>query len=142
MKSNPILCRLRRNQERTIDNAGEAGEKEFLSISCVLFLEAVSGLQDLRHYLTFNTLDDFKKILYAEENYTNFVNTPIQIENSWIGRNIEYLLQTTTGYFMIVPYYSVSLRIIQRIADVLQVFLKHPFHMNSGQTRSRNRESF
>ena len=104
-----------------MDDLNEAEERRFLSVSAVHFLKSVSAVPDLRNFLTFNTMLEFKKILHAEEKFaTHFLETPIEIELSWMGKNIEYLLQTTTGFECLSPYTSVALRIIQEIGDVLR----------------------
>ena len=45
--------------------------------------------------------------------------TPIDIENSIIGRDMNVLIECISGVDTIQPYCDVSLRIIMRMADVL-----------------------
>ena len=63
-----------------------------------------------------------KSILIAEDrNSSNFIKqAPIDIENSYIGKDIKDLKDTMIGSPTIQPYCDVGLRVIIRIADILQ----------------------
>lgn len=44
---------------------------------------------------------------------------PIEIEETWIGRNMDVLIYALTGVDSISPYNYVSFRLLQRMADIL-----------------------
>ena len=66
-----------------------------------------------------NVLNAVRSSLLAEEKYLKESYIPIQIEQTWAGRNLEYLLQCTIGEDAVDAYHLVSYRIISRVADVL-----------------------
>ena len=47
---------------------------------------------------------------------------PIDIENTWAGMSIEYLLRCLQRKDALLPYHNVSYRVISQIANVLMVF--------------------
>ena len=47
-------------------------------------------------------------------------STAVDIENTFIGREMNTLLETIQGVQTIHPYSDVALRVIMRIADILQ----------------------
>ena len=104
-----------------MDDDEEAAEKLGLSISCVHFLKYASISQDLKHLLA-GRREKFKRILHAEEIYTyeSHRKIPIEVEMTEIGRNFQELRHALTGAESVQPYTYVSIRVIQRIADILQ----------------------
>jgi len=64
----------------------------------------------------------FKQILINEDLFSSsrLKNTAVDIENSFIGREMNTLLETISGVQTIYPYCDVSLRVIMRMADILQ----------------------
>jgi len=63
----------------------------------------------------------FRQILIHEDLHSSerVKTIPVDIENSWIGREMKCLIDTITGVDTIQPYCDVSLRVIMRMADVL-----------------------
>ena len=45
---------------------------------------------------------------------------PVDIENTFIGKDIGCLIETISGPNSLHPYSDVSLRVLTRIADILQ----------------------
>jgi hypothetical protein len=109
-----------RNQKRDVEDETEESEKLALSISIIHFLKFTSINHDLRRYMM-NRNEAFKLALFSEEQYTSSeaLKYPIEIEETWIGRNIEPLTNSLTGSYSIEPYNIVSFRVIQRMANVL-----------------------
>lgn len=64
----------------------------------------------------------FRSILINEDKKSTQVikEIPIDIENTYIGKEINTLLDCISGIETISPYSDVSFRILARIADVLQ----------------------
>ena len=105
---------------RFVEDPEEEQEKLALSISCVHFLKFCSINPDLKKNMA-NRHDEFKRALYADENCTRYHMTkyPIELEMTWIGRNMDVLIYAVTGVDSIEPYNIVSFRVLQRMADVL-----------------------
>lgn len=63
----------------------------------------------------------FKQILINEEFHSSeqVKIVPIDIENTYMGREINCLLETIAGVESVQPYSDVSFRVISKIADVL-----------------------
>ena len=63
----------------------------------------------------------FKQILINEEFHSSdqVKIVPIDIENTFLGREINNLLETIAGVESVCPYSDVSFRVISKIADVL-----------------------
>ena len=108
--------------ERNVkDNEEENKEKIDLALSCIYFLKTVSANNSIKDFLRGSqVLNCLRRSLIAEERYVNENMIPVEIERTWAGKNIEYLLQCTTGNDAVDAYHFVSYRIISRIADVLQ----------------------
>lgn len=68
-----------------------------------------------------NRHEQFKQALYAEENFTShaMMRYPIEIEDTWLGRNMDVLIYALTGTDSIEPYNYVSFRVLQRMGDIL-----------------------
>ena len=113
--------RLRRNQERNLsEEPEEQEEKIILSLACINFLKVSSMNITLRSFMVDNAaLETLKKSMYYEDRYMKDYHIPIDIENSYIGRNIEYLFQCTTGKEGLYPYSIVAYRLVARLADIL-----------------------
>lgn len=47
------------------------------------------------------------------------MKVPVEIEDTWMGRNMDVLISSVTGADSIEPYNYVSFRVLQRMADVL-----------------------
>ena len=98
----------------------EQEEKAMLSLSCIYFLKTASENPIVRVYMVDqNALASMKKSLYFEEQLMKFYPLPINIENTFIGRNMEYLFRCMTGHESLDPRSLVSYRIVSRIADLL-----------------------
>lgn len=65
----------------------------------------------------------FKQILLSEELYSSprVGRVPIDIESSFIGQDMNCLVDAISGVETIQPYCDTSLRVIIRIADVLML---------------------
>ena len=63
----------------------------------------------------------FKEILMSEENFSTskVLTTPVDIENSNLGREMSYLINCLGDKESLTPYSNVSLRVMMRVADVL-----------------------
>ena len=109
-----------RNQQRQVEDADEQQEKLELSLSCIMFLKACSLKPNLRLYLS-ERHEDLKAALYAEQEFTGrgFVKTPIEIETTWLGRNIGVLLHSVQRSESVNAYNFVSFRVLQRMGDIL-----------------------
>jgi len=98
----------------------EQEEKAMLSLSCIYFLKVASENPIVRVYMVDqNALGSMKKSLYFEELQMKFYPIPMDIENTFIGRNMEYLFRCMTGHESLDPRSIVSYRIVSRIADLL-----------------------
>jgi len=107
--------------ERDLRNEPEEQEeKAILSLACLYFLKAASENPTVRVYMVDqNALNSMKKSLYYEEQLMKNYPVPIDIENTYIGRNMEYLFRCMVGNESLEPNSIVSYRIISRIADLL-----------------------
>jgi len=74
------------------------------------------------------SLKDEEKNFKEDSIYKKFVpignfyilkNIKIEIEKSWIGSNIGYLLRCLQGTDLVTLYSLVSYRVVSRIADIL-----------------------
>ena len=103
-----------------VKDPDEEKEKLALSLSCIHFLKFASINPDLKKYLL-NRHDQFKQALYADEQNTGWdmMKYPVEIEETWLGRNMDVLIYTVTGTDSIEPYNYVSFRLLQRMADIL-----------------------
>ncbi len=110
---------LLRNQRRNVeDSYEEAEEKLTLSISCVYFLQCASRVMNIAWKPTEDSATHFVRVLSAEERFASpHFRHSIEIEQTWMGKHLRFLLKALTD--SLVPFSSVSLRIIQRIADLL-----------------------
>jgi hypothetical protein len=117
---NQALDTLERNLARTMDLEDEDEEKYCLSLSILNFIKS-SSLSDNMHSTLMCRKAVFRNILKNEERFsTARVKTiPIDIENSYIGRQMNCLIDCIDGNDSLSPYSDVSLRIIMRMADVL-----------------------
>ncbi len=98
----------------------EQEEKAILSLACLYFLKAASENPTVRVYMVDqNALNSMKKSLFYEEQLMKNYPIPIDIENTYIGRNMEYLFRCMAGNESLEPNSIVSYRIISRIADLL-----------------------
>lgn len=63
----------------------------------------------------------FKQILINEDKFSTEVikEIPVDIENTYIGRDISTLIDCFSGIDSISPYSDVSFRVLARIADIL-----------------------
>lgn len=104
---------LTRNLSRNLNEEDEEDEKLALSMSCVHFLKFASASPDMKR-LMLNRYDPIKTALYNEENCTSsaFMKFPIEIEQTWLGRQFEVLMNTLTGKDSLEPYTFVSFRVI------------------------------
>lgn len=118
---NEALNILNKNLQRTSEVDDEDYEKYALSLSIINFLKASSETTIMKKFLR-NKTSIFKKILINEDLYSSpaITNIPIDIENTFIGRDVTCLMETLQGVTTVNPYCDVSLRIIMRIADALQ----------------------
>lgn len=98
---------------RVVEDPEEEMEKLALSISCVHFLKFTSINPDLKKYMT-SRHDEFKQALFADETCTRYemMKYPIEIEETWIGRNMDVLIYAVTGVDSIEPYNYVSFRLL------------------------------
>lgn len=115
------LSILARNQQRDLkDDENEKYEKMFLTISGVFFLKKCSTHPILHPFMeNIRAEEQMRIILKAEENFATYRDIPVDIERTWIGKNIEPLLMSFSGANHLLPYREVSYRVLQRIADVL-----------------------
>ena len=89
-------------------------------MSILNFLKMSSKLPDMRRYMkNYNKI--FKQILLAEDRKsTDMIEKfPIDIESTYIGKEVNTLLDCISGIETVSPYSEVSFRILARIADVL-----------------------
>jgi hypothetical protein len=98
----------------------EDEEKYTLSLSILNFIKS-SSLSPGMYGTFMNKSGYFKKILRNEEEFSTarVKRIPIDIENSYIGRGMNCLVDCLDGTDCLSPYTDVSLRVIMRIADVL-----------------------
>lgn len=112
---------LEKNSNRDLrDNLQENEEKMYLTMSCVLFLKESSAYNSLKlHLSTINTENKLRNILKAEERFSVEKSVPVDIERTYTGKNVDCLLRCFTGYEHLMPYHTVSVRTMMRMADVL-----------------------
>jgi hypothetical protein len=111
---------LSRNLLRVVDQDEEDYEKYTLSLSILNFLKSATHAPLMQRQLR-NRKKIFKEILLNEERYSSprIEKIPIDIENSFIGRDIICLVDTLRGSDTLEAYSDVSLRVLMRMADVL-----------------------
>ena len=95
-------------------------EKFTLSLAIINYLKACSLQPRLGIYFK-NKGKVFKQILINEEYHSSeqVKVLPVDIENTFLGREINYLLEAIAGVESVQPYSDVSFRVISKIADVL-----------------------
>mmetsp|Transcript_12350 Transcript_12350/g.22369 ORF Transcript_12350/g.22369 Transcript_12350/m.22369 type:complete len:1742 (-) Transcript_12350:2680-7905(-) len=129
------LSILERNEQRdTRGQVVESLQKRILSKACVQFIQACSQFKSLGNFLRSHAvLDKLISILTIEdtnskhvvlgprtENQVSIVNyRPNLIEQTYCGRQVEYLLRTLVGFRSLSPSGPVAPRVVRRIADVL-----------------------
>lgn len=98
----------------------EDHQKYALSISIVNFLKASTLSRGMQGYLK-NRNQIFRQILISEELYSSpqVKEVPVDIENTFIGRDMNCLIETISGVHTIQAYSDVSFRVISKMADVL-----------------------
>lgn len=111
------------NLERETENESESEEKFTLSLSIINYLKACSMQPQFDRYLR-NKNKFFKQILINEEFHSSeqVKTIPIDIENTYMGREMNCLLETIAGVESVQPYSDVSFRVISKIADVLTTY--------------------
>lgn len=84
-----------------------------MSLSCLHFLKFASVNADMKKYLL-NRHDQFKQALHADETATSYEMSkiPVEVEDTWMGRNMDVLIFSVTGADSIEPYNYVSFRIL------------------------------
>lgn len=114
--------------QRTCEQDDEDEEKYTLSLSIINFLRASSGVDKMTRYMKGKT-DVFKKILQNEDRYSSKMikHIPIDIENTWFGREMHVLKECVYGVDGLEPYSDVSFRVISRMADILM--MRHSYKM-------------
>lgn len=102
-----------RNLSRDVDDDDEEKEKLQLSISSIHFLKFASDSPDMKRHML-NKHDLVKLALYNEENFTRpaFMKYPIEIEQTWLGRQFDVLMDTLTGKYSLEPYTYTSFRVL------------------------------
>lgn len=117
---NEALGILQRNSAR-IELGEEDEEKYALSLSIINFLKASSKAPLMLKYLKQKNAI-CKKILINEDLFSSdqVKLIPIDIENTCIGRDINCLMDTISGISLIQPYGDVAVRVLMRMADILQ----------------------
>jgi hypothetical protein len=132
--------------ERNIDirRVNESDEDDFekygLSLSIMNFLKCSSNQIMMQDHI--DDIPDinqiFKRILQNEDLYSSSkVNTcPIDLENTWIARQIPVLMETFQDQDYIEPYSDVSLRILMRIGDILM--FRHEMNFDVIKTEYEN----
>ena len=113
-----------------VEVAEEDAEKYALSLSIINFLKAASLSPIMQSYLSCAKSSTFRQILINEDLHSSerVKTIPVDIENSWIGREMKCLIDTVTDVDTIQPYCDVSLRVIMRMADVLMCRNEYPFY--------------
>ena len=114
---------LLKNQSRKIEEEEEAEEKLTLSISCLYFLKEASREPDMRRFMSESDFkQDFIKNLLAEDEncFKDHHHIPIEIEYTELGSQFSKLRDCLIGSKSLKPFKTVSFRVIQQIANVLQ----------------------
>lgn len=111
---------LRKNLQRESELEEEDLQKFALSLSILNFLKASSLQPQMMKYMR-NKNSLFRQILINEEQHSSpmISSMPIDIENSFLGREMNCLLEAISGIECVQPYGDVSYRLISKIADVL-----------------------
>lgn len=124
---NEAMQILYKNSLRVVGEESEDMEKYTLSISILSFIKSASYSHVMKDKFSNKSLI-FKQILINEENYSSakVLSTPIDIENSNLGREMSTLVDCIGGSESLSPYCNVSLRVMMRMADVLQ--FRHNYH--------------
>ncbi|EAS05094.2 hypothetical protein TTHERM_01287970 (macronuclear) [Tetrahymena thermophila SB210] len=103
------------------EDPDEEQEKIELAIACVNFLISLSAKFELRKLAKSQQIGTtLKKVLLLEEEYLPDSAIPIEIERTWAGRFLHYILPILQGKDSLYPYSYISFRILCRIADNLQ----------------------
>lgn len=96
-------------------------EKYALNLSILSYIKN-SSFSELMKDKFKNKSIIFKQILMNEENFSTakVLTTPVDIENTNLGREMSTLINCIGDKESLTPYENVSLRVLMRIADVLQ----------------------
>eukprot|EP00828_Plagiopyla_frontata_P044241 TRINITY_DN7166_c0_g1_i3.p1 TRINITY_DN7166_c0_g1~~TRINITY_DN7166_c0_g1_i3.p1 ORF type:complete len:245 (-),score=52.34 TRINITY_DN7166_c0_g1_i3:150-884(-) len=116
-----------KNMARNLDgDEDEQSQQIELAVSCIYFLEQVSASEDAQIFLTGADAEAalLESLKNEESNFSENTKAkqfiPIEIEKTWIGQNIGYLLKCLQGNESVNLYTIISYRIVSRIADILQ----------------------
>lgn len=117
---NEALDILMKNSERVMAIKEEDDQKYALSLSILNFLKQSTEAETMHKYMR-NKNTIFKQILIREERYSSdFVKeVPVDIESTYLGREISSLIETISGVETVSPYSDASFRVISRMADIL-----------------------
>ena len=103
-----------------MDDPEEEEEKYILSLSILNFFKFASEADQTKVHLK-NKQEILKKILYSEQQNTIYYkDTPIEVEDTYLGHSFDALRNAITGHESINPYNFVSFRILHRMANLLQ----------------------
>jgi hypothetical protein len=96
-------------------------QRASLSLSCVRLIRACGRWPDLRILLRSKSLvSKFLVIMHNEAQRADPVAPCVPLERSWIGRSVEALLCCVNGSHQLPALSRVMLRVVARIADVLE----------------------
>ncbi|KRX00764.1 hypothetical protein PPERSA_03024 [Pseudocohnilembus persalinus] len=106
-------------QRNLLENPQENEQKVELAWSCVNFLQCFQSNFDLRdqNLLTPQMGQVLKNCLQLENKFLEDKEIPIQIEQIYTGKYLEYLMPLIYGKDKINPYKLQSFRILNRIAN-------------------------
>jgi len=98
----------------------EQEEKVTLNLACIYFLKVASDNPIARAFMINQTaLAQFKESLYYEHLYMKDYPVPMDLENTFIGSNNDYLLRCISEEKAISPDSLVAYRLVSKMADNL-----------------------
>eukprot|EP00439_Symbiodinium_sp_Y106_P016938 s5803_g2.t1 len=109
------------NSARSTDRESDELEKLALSSAIVNFYFSCSAISSLRSCLRNPTIDAmFPRIMKFEEELHSPLAADVRLEQTWLGRSLENLLQCFQGGKVLVRGKKVTIRILAQMADVIE----------------------
>ncbi|CAE7214474.1 SYP124 [Symbiodinium microadriaticum] len=109
------------NSARSTDRESDELEKLALSCAIVNFYFRCSAISSLRSCLRNPTIDAmFPRIMKFEEELHSPLAADVRLEQTWLGRSLENLLQCFQGGKVLVRGKKVTIRILAQMADVIE----------------------
>ncbi|CAE7240182.1 inlI [Symbiodinium sp. CCMP2456] len=109
------------NSARSTDRESDELEKLALSSAIVNFYFSCSAISSLRSCLRNPTIDAmFPRIMKFEEELHSPLAADVRLEQTWLGRSLENLLQCFQGGKVLVRGKKVTIRILAQMADIIE----------------------